>query len=62
MQMCNYNLAQPIIVVLRTVFIHLVLGRGEAYTGFWWINLRLRDHLVDPVIDGRIILKYIFRK
>jgi hypothetical protein len=26
--------------------------------GFWWENLRERD----PGIDGRIILKWIFRK
>jgi len=38
------------------------MGRGEAYTGFWWGNLRLRDDLGDPGIDGRIILKWIFRK
>jgi len=31
-------------------------GRGELYTGFWWGNLRERDHLEDPGIDGRIIL------
>jgi hypothetical protein len=30
--------------------------RGEVYTGFWWGNLRERDHLVDPGADGRIIL------
>jgi hypothetical protein len=34
------------------------MGREEAYTGFWWGNLRERDHLEDPgVVDGRIILK-----
>ena len=32
-------------------------GRGEAYTGFWWANLRERDNLEDPGVDGRIILK-----
>jgi len=37
-------------------------GRGEAYTGFWWGNLRERDHLGDPDINGRIILKWICRK
>ena len=31
-------------------------GRG-AYTGFWWGNLRERDHLGDPGIDERIILR-----
>ena len=25
---------------------------GEAYTGFWWGNMRDRDHLRDPGIDG----------
>jgi hypothetical protein len=30
-----------------------VWGRGEAYTGFWWGNLRERDHLEDHGIDGR---------
>jgi hypothetical protein len=38
------------------------MGRGDACTGFWWGNLRERDHLGDPDIDGRIILKWIFRK
>jgi len=33
-----------------------------VYTGFWWANLRERNHLEDPGIDRRIILKWIFRK
>ena len=37
-------------------------GRGEVYTGFWWGNVKERDHLVEPGIDMRIILKWIFRK
>jgi len=36
-------------------------GRGEVCTGFWWGNLRERDHWKDPGIDGKIILKWIFR-
>jgi hypothetical protein len=31
-------------------------GRREAYFGFWWGNLRERDHSEDPFVDGRIIL------
>jgi hypothetical protein len=31
-------------------------------TWFWWGILRERDHKEDPDIDGRIILRWIFRK
>jgi hypothetical protein len=36
------------------------LGKGEVRTGFWWGNLRGRDYLEDPGIDGKIILNWIF--
>jgi hypothetical protein len=38
------------------------MGRGEAYTGFRYGNLRERDHLGDPGVDGKIILRWIFNK
>jgi hypothetical protein len=38
------------------------MGRGEAYTVFWWRNLRERDHLGDTGVNGMIILRWIFRK
>ena len=36
--------------------------RREAFTGFWCGNLRERDNLENPGVDGRIILRRIFRK
>ena len=38
-----------------------IWGREEVCTGFWLGNLRERDHWGDPE-DGRIILRWIFRK
>jgi hypothetical protein len=33
-----------------------------VHTGFWWGNLRERDHLEDLGLDGRIILNWVFKK
>jgi hypothetical protein len=38
------------------------LERTEAYTAFWWENLKERGSLGDPGVDGSIILRWIFRK
>jgi hypothetical protein len=38
------------------------MGRREAWSGFWWENLRERDHWGDQGVDGRIILRWIIRK
>ena len=37
------------------------MGRGEVYSGLWWGNLREREHLGDPDVDQRIILKEVFQ-
>jgi hypothetical protein len=37
-------------------------GKGDVYTGFWWRNLRERDNLGDPDVDGMVILKWMFCK
>jgi len=34
----------------------------EVYAGFWWGNLKERDHSEDAGVDRRIILRWIFRK
>ena len=39
-----------------------VWRKGEVCTRFWWGNLRERDHWGDQDVDGRIILRWIFRK
>jgi hypothetical protein len=36
-------------------------GREVVHTGFWWGHLRERHHLEDPGLDGRIVLRWIFR-
>jgi hypothetical protein len=37
-------------------------GKREVYTGFWLGDVREGNHLGDPGIDGRIILRWIFKK
>jgi len=34
----------------------------SAYTGIWWGKLREIAYLEDPAVDGRVILRWIFRK
>jgi hypothetical protein len=38
-----------------------VWGKRKVHTGFWWGDLTEGDHLEDPGVDGRIILKWIFK-
>jgi len=36
--------------------------KEQEDTKFWWGKLRERENLEDPGVDGRIILRWIFRK
>jgi hypothetical protein len=38
------------------------MAKREVHRGFWWGDLSEGDHLGDPGLDGRIILKWIFKK
>jgi hypothetical protein len=38
------------------------MGSGDVHTGFWWGDLREKDQLEELGIDGRVILKWIFKK
>jgi hypothetical protein len=48
-------------VVLFLLTVH-VCQEVNVHTGFCWEYLRERGHLVDLGIDGRIILKWLFKK
>jgi hypothetical protein len=34
---------------------------GEVHTGFWYGNLRKGDHLEEPGVNVKIILKWVFK-
>ena len=36
--------------------------RGQAHTEFWTGNVTEKDNLEDPGVNGRITLKFIFKK
>jgi hypothetical protein len=44
------------------IFVVKINNRGKTYTVCLWGNLRERDHLEDPGVDERIILRWILRE
>jgi hypothetical protein len=47
---------------MRWCGIWRVWGRVEMHTELWWGNMRERDYVKDLGIDGRVLLKWIFKK
>jgi hypothetical protein len=42
---------------------YMAHGRQERCSrGFWWGNLRERDHFEDLAVDSKITLKWVFKK
>jgi hypothetical protein len=35
---------------------------GYVHIGYWWVHLRERNHLKDMKVDGRIIIKWFFKR
>jgi hypothetical protein len=48
--------------IVRVVKSRRIRERREVCTGCWWGSLRKRGHWGDQDVDGRIILRWIFRK
>jgi hypothetical protein len=38
------------------------MGEERGVYRIWWVNLKKTDHMEDPGVDGRIILRCIFSK
>jgi hypothetical protein len=47
---------------LRWVGHYVVWGTGEVHPGLWWGDVREGDHLEDLGVEGRLILKWIFKQ
>jgi len=41
---------------------YTMYGERGVYTGFPYGNIKKRNHLLDRGIEGRIIIRWIFRK
>jgi len=53
---------RPVMVIVELGRACGAYGRGGGFTGFWWGNLKERGQWGDPDADGRIVLRWIFRK
>ena len=59
---CSLNTVRVIKSRMRWAGHVARMERGEVFTVVWWGNLRERDHLKGPDVDGRVIVRWIFGK
>jgi len=55
-------LSSNVLIFFRASWKNKVSHFHDVKIMFWWGNLRERAHWGDPGVDGRIILRWIFRK
>ena len=59
---CIYIYMHVYIYIYTHTYIYICVYIYIYIYIIWWGNLRERDHWGDPDIDGRIIIRWIFRK
>jgi hypothetical protein len=60
---CSSNIVRMIESrIMRWAGIYRLWGRGEAYVGFWWGTLSVKDNLEDLDLEGNIIYQRIFKE
>jgi hypothetical protein len=59
---CSPNIIRVIIWRRMRWACNVACMERRGYKGFWWGNLRERDHFEAPGVDGKVTLRWIFKK